>query len=127
MMRLLNASTVRRIGALGLCAAVLAGCGPLVAGGVPVVGQADVLTVVGTDKTMVDHIVSYTSGKDCSSVRREQGLHYCVEDEPNVQPEVYCYSTIGAVTCYDRPNPYDSRQQKVGENDHNLVKRQVRR
>ncbi len=109
------------------CALLLSGCGPLASTGVPYLGQVEALTVVGTDKTIVDHVVSLTSGKNCSSVRREQGLYYCEEDEPNVKPEVYCYHTLGSVTCYDRPDPHDGRYQKVGENGHNLVKARTRR
>lgn len=112
---------------LAVCALVLSACGPLAATGVPLIGEADVLTVVGTDKSIIDHVVSYSSGKDCSTVRREKGLHYCVEDEPDVTPEVYCYNTLGTVTCYDRPDPYGNGSQKVGESEHNMPKRTVRR
>ncbi|MDD9876493.1 MAG: hypothetical protein OXR84_03525 [Magnetovibrio sp.] len=111
----------------GLMLMALAGCGPVVATGIPAVGQADILTVVGTDKTMVDHVISMSSGKDCSYVRVERGMHYCKEDEPKVNPEVYCYNTLGSVTCYNRPDPYEGRYQKLGDNDHNLVKRTPQR
>lgn len=89
--------------------------------GVPFLGQADALTVIGTDKTIVDHVVSINSGKNCSTVRREQGLHYCEEDEPAVNPHVYCYNTLGRVTCYDRPDPHANGAHKLGDNSHNLV------
>jgi len=114
----------------GLAAAavfLLSGCGPVALSGIPLVGQAEAISVVGSDKTIVDHVVSMSSGKNCSSVRREQGLHYCEEDEPTVNPEVYCYRTLARVTCYDRPNPYENRQAKVGDNDHNLVKPPIQR
>jgi len=104
-----------------LCFAALGGCGPLAMSGVPFLGQADALTVVGTDKTIVDHLVSFKSGKNCSTVRRELGLHYCEEDEPDVNPRVYCYNTLGRVTCYDRPDPHANGVQKVGDNSHNLL------
>ena len=89
--------------------------------GVPLLGQVDAVALVGTDKTIVDHVVSISSGKNCSTVRREQGLHYCEEDEPEVNPRVYCYKTLGRVTCYNQPDPYANRAQKVGDNQHNLV------
>ena len=89
--------------------------------GVPFLGQADALTVVGTDKTIIDHVVSINSGKNCSTVRREQGLHYCEEDEPAVNPRIFCYKTLGRVTCYARPDPHANGSQKVGDNSHNLV------
>ncbi|MCW9036036.1 MAG: hypothetical protein OQJ97_17575 [Rhodospirillales bacterium] len=60
-------------------------------------------SAIVTDKTLTDHIVSIASGKNCSTVRSERGLHYCEEDEPKGEAAVYCYKTIGAVTCYDRP------------------------
>ena len=71
-------------------------------------------SVVLTDKTMEDHAVSFGSGKDCSSVRSEQGLTYCKEDEPKfVPPVVNCYRTLGEVSCYDRPDPYQVNQRTV--------------
>ena len=103
------------------CAVALGGCGPMAMSGVPFLGQAEALTVVGTDRTIVDHVVSISSGKNCSTVRREQGLHYCEEDELEVKPEIYCYNTLGRVTCYDRPDPYANGSQKIGNNSHNLV------
>src|SRR5512132_1970979 len=38
-------------------------------------------TVVATDKTPLDHVVSLVTGKDCSIIRQHRGLTYCVEDE----------------------------------------------
>ena len=104
-----------------ICVAALGGCGPMAMSGVPFLGQADALTVVSTDKTIVDHFVSISSGKNCSTIRREQGLHYCEEDEPEVEPRTYCYKTLGRVTCYDRPDPHANGAQKLGNNSHNLV------
>ena len=47
-----------------VCAAALGGCGPMAMSGVPFLGQADALTVVSTDKTIVDHFVSISSGEE---------------------------------------------------------------
>jgi len=71
-----------------------------------------------TKKTFTDHLVSVSSGKNCSTVRVNRGQSYCEEDEINPRPKVFCYRTIGSVSCYDRPDPY-GRQQVVGGNDHN--------
>ena len=109
---------------MGLMLLAIGGCtGPLAATGVPGLGQADALTVIGTDKTLVDHVVSFSSGKNCSFIRTERGLHYCDEDDPVVNPEVYCYNTLGSVACYTRPDPHHGRHQTPGANDPNLVKR----
>lgn len=74
--------------------------------------------VMGTDKTIEDHVVSRASGKDCSTVRREQGRTYCVEDEPNPAPEVTCYSSIGDVTCYSNPDKNIPQEKIVGSADY---------
>ena len=100
----------------------VAGCNtPMTISGAPAVAQFDVLSVVGTDKTIIDHLVSYTSGKDCSFVYVEKGNRYCKEDEPVIKPQVYCYSTLGRATCYETPDPFANGQRESGNNDHNLV------
>ena len=78
--------------------------------------------VIATDKTLSDHIISLSSGKDCSTVRREKGLSYCKEDEVFIQQNIFCYETLGSVTCYERPDPHKGRHQKLGDNSHNLIK-----
>jgi len=72
-------------------------------------------TVVGTGKTVADHIVSFTTGKNCSTVRKNTGRHYCEEDEVAPPENVFCYSTLGDVTCYDRPAPHGETKRHVGK------------
>ena len=95
----------------------LAGCSA-----VPGFAQIQGVSVIGTDKTLEDHVISLTSGKNCSSIRKEKGLTYCEEDEPKVNPNIYCYKTLAEVTCYDRPDPYGGRQKKMGEDNFNVAK-----
>ncbi|NQU61555.1 MAG: hypothetical protein HQ512_10540 [Rhodospirillales bacterium] len=95
----------------------LAGCSAI-----PGVAQIQGLTVVGTDKTIEDHLISYSSGKNCSTIRKERGLSYCEEDEPMIKPPIYCYKTLARVTCYDRPDPHRGGQRKLGDNEHNMPK-----
>ena len=99
--------------ALGLL--MLGGCNYL-----PEAAALDVGSVVITEKTLGDHLISVGSGKDCSTVRTELGMTYCKEDEITLSPAVYCYRTLGDVTCY--PNP-DSRTDlhPIGENGHNTI------
>lgn len=85
-------------------------------------GAAEGISTIITEKSLGDHAVSIYSGKDCSTVRIERGETYCAEDEVEPRILVYCYPTLGKVTCYDRPNPYNGRQRAVGNNDHNLIK-----
>jgi hypothetical protein len=89
---------------------------------VPSIAIIDGASVVSTEKTLEDHAVSIYLGKNCSTVRVEQGLSYCVEDEVFPVPAVYCYRTLGEVTCYDKPDPHKGRHQRVGDNEHNLVR-----
>ncbi len=68
---------------------------------------ADAVTLINTDKTIVDHLAGLMSGQDCSTLRSMDGGHYCqphYENVPVVQP-LYCYRTLGKVSCYDRPSP----------------------
>ncbi len=86
---------------------------------VPPISMVEGAFVVGGDKTIADHVISLNSGKNCSFIRKERGLTYCEEDQVTIQPNVYCYKTLGEVTCYDRPDP---RYQKLGVNEHNKPK-----
>jgi hypothetical protein len=92
-------------------------------GTVPPYAMVDGAVVVTTEKTMADHAISLASGKDCSLVRLEQGTTYCVEDELVPQPNLYCYRELAGVTCYDRPDHRRGESGRVGENDHNYVKK----
>ena len=76
-------------------------------------------SAAGTGKPLSDHVISFASGKDCSTAREASGRSYCKEDEVNPEPKVWCYKTIGSVTCYDRPDPNDGNQRRMGNNDHN--------
>jgi hypothetical protein len=99
----------------------LTGCGSLMMGGTSGLAQIDMLSVIGTDKTVIDHVISVSSGKNCSSVQLEKGNYFCEEDEPKVIQNIHCYKTLASVTCYDRPDPHKGGYQKVGVNDHNLI------
>lgn len=70
--------------------------------------------VMATDKTLSDHLVSWNLGKDCSTVRVEQGRTYCREDEPNPTPTVFCYPTLGDVMCYAEPDPTRHPDARTG-------------
>ena len=96
------------------CLCLLGGCGY----GVGIEGGS----IIATDKTLSDHLISFTSGKDCSTVRKEKGLKYCKEDEVFIQQNIFCYETLGSVTCYERPDPHKGGHQKLGDNSHNLIK-----
>lgn len=74
----------------------------------------DTAVIVGTDKTMADHVTSYKLGKDCSAVRAEQGRTYCREDEPNPIGNQHCYQTLGDVVCYSAADPNRNPDARIG-------------
>lgn len=94
---------------IGLVAAVML-C--LMAGGCAAAIGAG--TVAATDKTPVDHLVSLVTGKDCSVIRQNRGLTYCVEDEVTPLVGVHCYPTLGEVSCYAEPDPFPGGQRELG-------------
>lgn len=81
---------------------------------------AEGVTTLATGKTMSDHVVSVVSGKNCSSVRANNGQNFCVEDDVPPPQNIYCYPTLGSVTCYDRPDPHKGRYRTLGDNDTSL-------
>ncbi|MBT4889094.1 MAG: hypothetical protein HON65_06035 [Rhodospirillales bacterium] len=67
-------------------------------------------------KTVSDHIISFSSGKDCSTLRIENNQSYCVEDEvQQIQQTLYCYKTLAAVSCYTEPDPSRPPDQIIGQ------------
>ncbi len=77
-------------------------------------------STVTTDKTLTDHAVSYFSGKDCYTVRKQTGRSYCKEDESNPKPTVHCYRNLGGVTCYENENPFNDRRKEIGMEGYSL-------
>lgn len=98
---------------LALFPLLAAGCMSMV--GMAAAPGAAIGTTVASGKTPVDHLVSAITGKDCSIRRNRQGLTYCVEDEKTPPVRVVCYRTLGDVSCYDHPDPFNDRQRAVVE------------
>ena len=95
----------------------VAGCSAVATAptGFPKILGVNGASVIGTGKTITDHVVSFTTGKNCSTVRKDTGRHYCEEDEIAVPDNVFCYTTLGDVTCYDRPAPLRERKRIIGK------------
>ncbi len=66
----------------------------------------DAVSTIATDKTLGDHAISYLSNKDCSTIRKNLGMTYCKEDDPQriKEAKVHCYNELGKVTCYKEPD-----------------------
>jgi len=68
----------------------------------------DGISVINTQKTLDDHLVSWISGDDCSTLRAMHGEPYC-QPEPAKVPMItrtsYCYKNLAGTTCYTQPLP----------------------
>lgn len=93
------------LAAMLVTAPMLGGC---VTG--PVVAAAGMTTAfVHEDKLPTDYIAEAVTNEDCSYVRRlEDGGPLCRSHDYGqvIEKPIYCYRSLGNVTCYDRPNPY---------------------
>jgi hypothetical protein len=74
----------------------------------------DGMTVATTGKTISDHFVSYTTGKNCSTVRRQIGQNFCEEDDLSEPEEIYCYKSLGDVNCFATPQPFGQGNKTIG-------------
>ena len=97
----------------GTALMVLAACGSssfLVLSG-------SVANFIQTDKLPTDYVAEWASGKECRAlVAMKDGGPLCRKtfDAPRVyEKPVYCYRTLGSITCYDEPDPYRTSTQRV--------------
>ena len=92
----------------------LAACDPATAT-VVIVGSS-AASLAHTDKTVPDHVATWVTGEDCSLLRyTEEGGPYC-QTEAETAPtatQVVCYRTLGAIDCYDAPDPKASSFMEV--------------
>jgi hypothetical protein len=66
----------------------------------------DGVSVINTQKTIDDHLVSWLSGEDCSTLKALHGEPYCKPDPvqvPTVTRTLYCYKNLAGSTCYTQP------------------------
>ena len=76
----------------------------------------DMAVLINTDKTLVDHALSLTSGRDCSTIRAQSTGVYCQDREPPRPPPtqpVYCYRSLASVNCFESP-VYSATDHLVG-------------
>lgn len=65
----------------------------------------EVLSVINTKKTMGDHLATWITGKDCSTIRAQREGAWCVDwpGPPPPRQQVYCYASIARPSCYSQP------------------------
>ncbi len=71
---------------------------------------ADGVSIIGTGKTVEDHVIGWVSGQDCSLIRASHGKDYCISKTPPPMVAVvsYCYHTLARTTCYDSKQDNDA-------------------
>jgi hypothetical protein len=65
----------------------------------------EVISVMTTKKTIGDHLATWVTGKDCSTVRAEREGAWCVDwpSPPAPPTQVYCYASLARPSCYSQP------------------------
>jgi len=94
---------------------LLAACSPAESG---IIVGASLISLMETDKTLSDHMMSQFMNKDCSTKRLLDGGQKMCLDENGMTTvaqavPTYCYRTLGKITCYTTPNPYDPKSAEV--------------
>jgi len=83
---------------------------------------ASLVSLIHTDKTLSDHAISFAMKEDCSILHSANNEPYCQEERPPPDTRaliaaqgtrLYCYRTLGEVSCYDRPDYTASGQTRV--------------
>ena len=85
-----------------LACLVLAGCGPAAVPALGAYAGVEIASVALFHRGIEDLVVSAVSGRDCSIVRLDRGLSYCVPVDPP-RPVPFCTRTLGRPQCFDTP------------------------
>ena len=107
-----------RMAVLAILLLLLAGC---TGGAALIAGGANLISLVHTDKTLSDHVISTATGKECSTLNViETQQPYCQDyKDPEAeamavqQTAPYCYQTLGTISCYDRPDPFQNNEDPL--------------
>ncbi|MGB8275846.1 MAG: hypothetical protein WCF16_11350 [Alphaproteobacteria bacterium] len=78
---------------------------------------ASAISYIETDKGITDHVMSNMMHKDCAANRLFKEGKMCRDDDSATlvaqQAPVYCYRTLGEISCYASPDPYGARSEMV--------------
>lgn len=81
---------------------------------------AGLATVVHTQKTPADHALSWAMDENCSILHSANNEPYCQPLPPDprerladMSASLFCYRTLGNVTCYKRPDQSASSQTRI--------------
>lgn len=97
----------------------LAACTPATTAAV---AGASLVSLVYTDKTLGDQAASMALQEDCSILNFTDNKPYCqkppsVDDQNSgmaaLAASLYCYRTLGGISCYERPDYMASNQTRL--------------
>jgi hypothetical protein len=103
----------------------LAGCGGpdnLIAGGA--VAGASIVSVATIQRTPLDAVYSWWTGRDCSAGRWDQGKTYCRPTEPAPEVPAFCTRSLGSVDCWKDPDNLPGHPPGVADGPAGLTKEQ---
>ena len=78
--------------------------------------SAQLASFIQSDKLPFDYLAEFASGKECRSlVAMRDGGPLCRDSfDPKIyEKPIYCYRTIGTITCYSEPDPYKTNAEPV--------------
>ncbi len=119
-----------KIAMMAVVALAAAGCtetgatGAAATAAVPAVLATSLLTLPQTKKLPTDHLASWATGRDCSVVHYEQDGQYCMDPPKEVdRQKLYCFKTLGAVECHQRPDPYYTGERVLASPPVRVIER----
>jgi hypothetical protein len=106
--------TLVQIVGLGAIAVVATGCtGPIAIA----LAGASVASYAATGKSLSGHAVHSMTGRDCEMMNLLVAKPLCTREQAAVEvadsEPLYCYHTLGQVTCHRVPDPWMSPLSRV--------------
>ena len=81
-------------------------------------------SIAAFQRTPVDALYSWWTGRDCSAVRLDRGETYCRQEEPKPEPPPYCTRTLGSVMCWQDPATVPGHPRSVADGPSDLTAEQ---
>jgi hypothetical protein len=109
---------------LAACLLGLTGCGLTDTAGSALVTGPVIASVATIQRTPVDAVYSWITGRDCSVVRLDQGKTYCRPTEPLPAPQPYCTRSLARVDCWADPATVPGHPRGVADGPSMLTAEQ---
>jgi hypothetical protein len=103
---------------------VVAGCGISDNLGAIIGVGANVVSVTTIQRSPLDAVYSWWTGRDCSVVRLDEGKTYCRPVEPKPEPPVFCTRGLGGVNCWADPDTVPGHPRGVADGPSTLTPEQ---